>query len=94
MLENKEETESETAEAVLKRRLAIFSLASIRSPVEIRLKYGRTATGILSAFDPQTFNMVIKGLDSAEEKAENKCLNFADIECLSIFTKSPSERPT
>lgn len=45
--------------STLNRRMAIFSLKSIKNPIEIKLRNNKIATGILHSLDPTTLDIIV-----------------------------------
>lgn len=58
--------------STLNRRLAIFTLKALKSPIEIRYRNGKIATGVLHSIDPCTFDMVVSNYNYAGEKEKEK----------------------
>lgn len=66
-------------------RLAQFTLKSLKSPIEIKLTNGKVATGVLHAFDPETFNIIVKNYSDEKEKTELKMVSFGDVSNITVL---------
>ena len=69
--------ELETLESILDRRLGMFALDSLKSPIEVRLKSNKIGTGYLHSFNPEDLTFIIQGYTSSDEKnSEYKTIPF------------------
>ena len=58
----------------------IFTLESMNQPVKIKLKQSnKIYSGILHAFEPTNFNIVVRNFVGPDDKAEYKVISFPEL---------------
>lgn len=69
----------ESYSSIMNRKLAMFSLKALKSPIEIRFHNYKIATGNLHSFDPSSFDFIVSNYNLQEEKerADYKKIKFS-----------------
>jgi hypothetical protein len=59
IMDQSSEESYESYNSIMSRRLAIFSLKALKSPIEIRFNNYKIATGNLQSIDPLTLDFIV-----------------------------------
>ena len=77
-------TINETFESIMNRRLMKYTMEIMNQPIKIKLKNSnKVYSGILHAFDPISYGIVVQHFMGADDRADFKVIGLKEIDFFS-----------